>query len=68
MTKREELAYLRDQIQLERDELAKRRHASERWSEVADLLAELGCHFGDGQHVKTEIRDWLESVIAKQPE
>lgn len=65
----EELSYLRDQIQLERDELAKCRHAAHLWSVVRSLLIDAGCPIESSCHIPTVVGDWLQRVspFALQP-
>ena len=63
----EELSYLRDQLQLERDELARRSHAAHLWGVVRQLLIEAGCRIEDGCHVPTTVGEWLRRKTASQP-
>lgn len=68
MTDQEELNYLRDQIQLERDELAKCRHAAHLWTVVRSLLMNAGCPIETNCHIPTVVGEWLHTAFLKQPE
>lgn len=67
MTDAEELNYLRDAIQLERDESAKRLQAAHLWSVVRSLLIDAGCPIETSCHIPTVVAEWLESAYLKQP-
>lgn len=63
----EELTYLRDQLQLERDELARRSHAAHLWGVVRELLIDAGCPIETNCYIPTTVGDWLNRKTAQQP-
>lgn len=62
----EQIKYLSDQLQLEREESHRRWHAAHLWSVVRELLVDAGCPLDTTCHVPTVVGKFLSSRPASQ--